>query len=116
MAPGIVLAQVQCFALLLVEIHEVPEVQEENIHCSPLVHQVGHFVVKAYQIGQACLPLGKLLLTMSDDFTSCTWKWFHHLLWDQGEADQPVVPRVILLEDGTDTCFPPVFRHFSLLT
>jgi len=40
-----------------------------------------------------------------------------HLPRDQGEADQPVVPWVLLLavENRSDIHFPPVFRHISQL-
>jgi len=38
-------------------------------------------------------------------------KLLHHLSWDGGEADQPVVPWVFLLalfEDWSDICLSPV--------
>jgi len=41
---------------------------------------------------------------------------FCHLSRDEGEADPPVVPWVLLLalfEDWSDMGFPPVLRHFS---
>jgi len=40
----------------------------------------------------------------------------HHLSWDGGEADRPVVPWILLLalfEDWSDTDFPSVLRHLS---
>ena len=40
----------------------------------------------------------------------------HHLSWDGSEADQPVVPWVLLLalfEDWSDIGFPPVLGHLS---
>jgi len=40
----------------------------------------------------------------------------HHLSRDGGEADQPVVPSVLLLalfEDWSDSGFPLVLRHLS---
>uniref|UniRef100_A0A8C2UD19 Uncharacterized protein n=1 Tax=Coturnix japonica TaxID=93934 RepID=A0A8C2UD19_COTJA len=41
-------------------------------------------------------------------------KLFHHLPWDRGEADWPIVTQVFLscpFEDWSDIGRPPVFRH-----
>lgn len=40
---------------------------------------------------------------------------FHHLSRDGGEADQSVVTWILLVlfEDQSDICFPPVLRHLS---
>jgi len=43
-------------------------------------------------------------------------KLLHHLSWDGGEADQPVVPWVLLLalfEDWSDIGLSPVLGHLS---
>lgn len=37
----------------------------------------------------------------------------HHLLSDQSEADWPIIPWVLLLEQMSDICFLPVFGHLS---
>lgn len=92
------------------------EVQEDNTHCSSLIHQSGHFIIEVYQVGQAWFPHGESMLANPDgslllhmprngflDYLS------HYFPRDQGEADQSIGP---LLEDRSDMCFLPVFDQF----
>jgi len=56
---------------------------------------------------------GNLFLHLLDD--DLQNELFHHLSWDGGKADWPVVPWVPLLalsEDWSDTGFSPVRGHF----
>ena len=68
---------------------------------------------------------GEFVLTILDDLLffhllgdDIENKLFHHLPTDGGEVDCLVASLLILLalfEDGSDTGFPPVCRHISLL-
>ena len=44
------------------------DVRVDNIHCSCLVYQASHLTAEVYQAGQAWVPLGEAMLTISDDF------------------------------------------------
>lgn len=41
--------------------------QENNIHCSLLIHQISHFTIEAYQVGQVWLSLAESTMTTPDD-------------------------------------------------
>ena len=94
------------------------EVYVENIHCSPLIYPARHAIIESYQIGQAWFPLGESMLTTPDNFPffhllddDLQNELPHHLSRDGGEADQPVVPWVLLLalfEDWSDIGLSPV--------
>jgi len=59
-------------------------------------------------------PDNLLFLHLLDD--GLQDKLLHHLSWDGGEADHPVVPWVLLLalfEDWSDTGLSPVLGHLS---
>jgi len=79
---------------------------------------------KAIKIGQAFFPLGESMLTTPDNLLVlhllrddiCN-ELFHHLSRDGGEADQPVVPWVLLLalfEDWSDNGSPQVLLLLSM--
>lgn len=46
----------------------LPEVQVDNPHCPPLIYEASHFILEAYQVGQAWVPLGESMLIAPDDF------------------------------------------------
>lgn len=96
-------------------IKSLAEIKVDNIHCFPLIYSASHSITADYQTGQALFPLGESMLTTTDNLLL-----FHmlrddmqdelfHLSRDGGEADQPIVPWVLLLalSEGT-LAFP---RH-----
>lgn len=61
-------------------VESLTEVQEENIHFSPLVHQARHFIVESYEVGNAWCPLMNwcwLAMTsaVSISFNGCIPSW-----------------------------------------
>lgn len=54
--------------LQVIALKEICEIQADNIHCSPLIHQASHSIIKVYQVDQACLPFGESMLTTTDYF------------------------------------------------
>ncbi|XP_072216516.1 uncharacterized protein [Excalfactoria chinensis] len=79
-------------------IKSLTEIKVDYIYRSPPVHPASDIFIKGHQL--------------SGD--GIQHKLFHHLPWDRGEADWPIITRVILLalfEDWGDIGHPPVFRH-----
>jgi len=81
-------------------------------HISPLNHPAGHDITEGHQIGQAWFPFAEPMLTTANNLllfhllgNDIQNKLFHHLPRDGGEADWPVVSRVLLAlsEDWSDT-------------
>jgi len=72
--------------------------------------------MEGYQVGQAQLSLGESIqatlyhLVHGSGNGSRGWLLHRHPRV-QSEADQPVVLWVLLPEDESDICFPPIFRH-----
>jgi len=102
-------------------VKSLAEVKVDNIHCSPLIYPASHAIVESYQIGQASFPLGESMLTtpdnllflhlLNDDLQN---ELPHHLSWDGGEADRPVISWVLLLalfEGWSDIGFSLVLGH-----
>ena len=84
-------------------VESLAEVEVDNIHGSPFVYPDSHVIVESYQIGQAWFPLGESMLTTPDNLLflhllhdDLQDKLLHRLSRDGGEADRPVVPRVLL--------------------
>ena len=104
-------------------VKSLSEVEGDNIHDSPLIYPAGHAIVESYQIGQEWFPLGESMLTTPDNLLffhllddGLQGELLHHLSWDGGEADWPVVPCVLLLalfEDWSDIGISPVLGDLS---
>ena len=70
------------------------KVRVHNIPCSPLIYPIGHDMMEGYHISQGRFPLGKPMLTTSDNLLifhllgdSMQNQLFHHFLSDGGEAE-----------------------------
>lgn len=64
------------------------------MHCSPLVHQVSHLVVKGHQVGQAPFPLHADYFQSPPCFLCLDMSLLQYFSRDWYEADQLVVVSV----------------------
>lgn len=48
-----ILQQLLCDNLIRNSANGLTEVQEDNIHCFPLIYQTTHFIIQVYQISRA---------------------------------------------------------------
>lgn len=97
-------------------VKSLPEVQVDNVHCSPHICQASHFVTEGGQVGQAKLPLGEAVLSPPSDFlvvhmpgNGSQDQLLHHLPRNGDEADWTLVPWVLLCvlpEDRSEICSP----------
>ncbi|KAJ7403659.1 hypothetical protein WISP_149712 [Willisornis vidua] len=84
------------------------EVQIDHIHSLPLIHLVGHLIVKGDQVGQTEPALPKSVLTGSEPLSIlkvlCDHTQddlLHSLSRHRGQADRPVVAQVSAEQSGT---------------
>lgn len=76
-----------------------------DIHCCPFIYLFGHAFAEGYQMSQSRLTLSKSMPATPDN---CLFlhtardghrnELFHHLTWDGGQADWPVVAWAFLVE------------------
>ena len=84
-------------------VESLAEVKVDNIHGSPFVYAASHVIVESHYISQARFLLGESMVTTPDNLLflhllddGLEDKLLHHLSKDGGEADQPLVPWVII--------------------
>jgi len=94
------------------------KVQVDNILSLSLIHQVGHLVIGGDWVGQAgpafhesmlAGPESLVVLHVPGEHTQD--ESLHNVPWHQGQADRPLVPRILLLAFLVDGCYtgdPPV--------
>jgi len=89
-------------------VKDLAEVQVDDIHCLPFIHQYHHSITESHQIGQAQPSLGEAILSWITHspfmYLNMSSRRNLDLPRHRGEAHQPVVPQVIL---------PPFLRETS---
>ena len=87
------------------------KVQVDDIDSLSLIHQVCHLVIVGDQVGQAGPAFHEPMLAGPDPLVVLHTpgerpqeESLHNLAWQQGQADRPAVPRILLLVLLVDSC------------